>query len=245
MSPLEAVPRSGVAARAERRHPRPAARTRREEYVGRAEKELSDRGEYSWVADIRARVRVARSVARSETEFRSLLGSLGVTVSENSPRAPRQDWVYALADRPSRRVGGERLGLSYSRERLEPVLRTGGVRRIADAGEKAIAAAARSAIELGDLDELRTLSEAVAFVESLRATCVADLDRLAADVRGAELAAYARRIGMLPEQRPEPRLEARPSKPGRGKVTGNRESRGDDSAAAARSAERQERGEQR
>lgn len=245
MSPLEAVPRSGVAARAERRHPRPAARTRREEYVGRAEKELSDRGEYSWVADIRARVRVARSVARSETEFRSLLGSLGVTVSENSPRAPRQDWVYALADRPSRRVGGERLGLSYSRERLEPVLRTGGVRRIADAGERAIAAAARSAIELGDLDELRTLSEAVAFVESLRATCVADLDRLAADVRGAELAAYARRIGMLPEQRPEPRLEARPSKPGRGRVTGNRESRGDDSAAAARSAERQERGEQR
>lgn len=146
MSPLEAVPRSGVAARAERRHPRPAARTRREEYVGRAEKELSDRGEYSWVADIRARVRVARSVARSETEFRSLLGSLGVTVSENSPHAPRRDWMYAFADRPSRRVGGERLGLSYSRERLEPVLRAGGIRRIADAGERAIAAAARSAV---------------------------------------------------------------------------------------------------
>ena len=68
MSSLEAVPRSGVAARAESRHPKPAARTRREEYVGRAEKELSDRGEYSWVADIRARVRVARSVSRSETE---------------------------------------------------------------------------------------------------------------------------------------------------------------------------------
>lgn len=67
MSSLEAVPRSGVAARAESRHPRPAARTRREEYVGRAEKELSDRGEYSWVADIRARVRVARSVSRNET----------------------------------------------------------------------------------------------------------------------------------------------------------------------------------
>lgn len=244
MSPLEAVPRSGVAARAERRHPRPAARTRREEYVGRAEKELSDRGEYSWVADIRARVRVARSVARSETEFRSLLGSLGVTVSENSPRAPRRDWVYAFADQPSRRVGGERLGLSYSRERLEPVLRVGGIRRIADAGERAIAAAARSAVELGDLEELRTLSEAVALVESSRAMCAADLDRLAEDGRNAELAAYARRIGILSEKHPEPRLGAGPSKPGRRRA-GGRESGGDDSAAAARSAERQERGEQR
>lgn len=245
MSPLEAVPRSGVAARAERRRPRPAASTRREENVGRAEKELSDRGEYSWVADIRARVRVARSVARSETEFRSLLGSLGVTVSENSPHAPRRDWVYAFADRPSRRVSGERLGLSYSRERLEPVLRTGGFRRIADAGERAIAAAARSAVELGDLEELRTLSEAVALVESSRATCVADLDRLAMDARGAELAAYARRIGMLPEQRPEPRLGAKPSKSCLGRVAGNRGSRGIGSAETPRTPERQERGKQR
>lgn len=245
MTPLEAPSPSGVAARAERRHPRPAARTRREEYVGRAERELSDRGEYSWVSDIRARVRVARSVSRSEAEFRSLLGSLGVTVSENSPHAPRRDWVYAFADRPSRRVGGERLGLSYSRERLEPVLRAGGIRRIADAGERAIAEAARRAVDLGNLEELKTLSEAVALVESSRATCAADLDRLAEDGRNAELAAYARRIGILPEKRPEPRLGAGPSKPGRGRVAGSRGLRGDDSAAAARSAERQERGEQR
>lgn len=245
MSPLEATPRSGVAARAERRHPRPTARTHREEYVGRAERELSDRGEYSWVADIRARVRVARSVARSETEFRSLLGSLGVTVTENSPHAPRRDWVYAFADRPSRRVSGERLGLSYSRERLEPVLRTGGVRRIADAGERAIAAAARSAVELGGLEELRALSEVVALVESSRATCAADLDQLAADAHGAELAAYARRIGILPEKRPEPQFEARRPQSGHGRTDRSRGLRGSDSAAEARTPERQERGEQR
>lgn len=184
-------------------------------------------------------------MARSETEFRSLLGALGVTVSENSPHAPRRDWVYAFADRPSRRVSGERLGLSYSRERLEPVLRTGGFRRIADAGERAIAAAARSAVELGNLEELRTLSEAVALVESSRATCVADLDRLAMDARGAELAAYARRIGMLPEQRPEPRLGAKPSKSCLGRVAGNRGSRGIGSAETPRTPERQERGKQR
>lgn len=153
--------------------------------------------------------------------------------------------MYALDDRPSRRVGGERLGLSYSRERLEPVLRAGGIRRIADAGERAIAAAVRSAVELEDLEELRALSEAVALVESSRATCVADLDRLAVDGRNAELAAYARRIGILPEKRPEPRLGAKPSKPGRGRVAGNRESRGGDSAEATRTPKRQERGEQR
>ena len=245
MSPLEAVPRSGVAARAERRHPRPAARTRREEYVGCAEKELSDRGEYSWVADIRARVRVARSVARSETEFRSLLGSLGVTVSENSPRAPRRDWVYAFADQPSRRVGGERLGLSYSRERLEPILRVGGIRRIADAGERAIAAAARSAVELGDLEELKTLSEAVALVESSGAMCVADLDHLAENSRNAELAAYARRIGMLPERQLELRPEAKVLKGCRWQVGRHREPRRDDPAEIAWQSRRQERGNQR
>lgn len=85
----------------------------------------------------------------------------------------------------------------------------------------------------------------MALVESSRAMCAADLDRLAEDGRNAELAAYARRIGILPEKHPEPRLGAKPSKSGRGRVTGNRESRGDDSAAAAQSAERQERGEQR
>ena len=85
----------------------------------------------------------------------------------------------------------------------------------------------------------------MALVESSRAICAADLDRLAEGGRNAELAAYARRIGILPEKRPEPRLGAGPSKPGRRRAAADRESGGDDSAAAARSAERQERGEQR
>lgn len=136
--------------------------------------------------------------------------------------------MYALDDRPSRRVGGERLGLSYSRERLEPVLRAGGIRRIADAGERAIAAAARSAVELEDLEELRALSEAVALVESSRATCVADLDRLAVDGRNAELAAYARRIGNTPRETPRA--------PARGQTfeTRSREGRGEPGIARGR-----------
>lgn len=39
----------------------------------RAEAELSRRGLYSWVADIRSRIEIARAVARDEADFRSLL----------------------------------------------------------------------------------------------------------------------------------------------------------------------------
>ena len=154
------------------------------------------------MADIRARVKVARSVSRSEAEFRSLLASLGVEVSDNSPRAARRDWVYSLADAPTRKVSGERLGLSYGRERLQPLLRAGGARRIADAGERAIAAIARRAVEVGDLEELKTLSEAVALIESSRASCAADLDGLAAKGASPRLVEYVQQAGILPEERP-------------------------------------------
>ena len=240
MSALEPRAPSGVAARAQRRHGRPAPRTLRDEHVRRAEKELAGRGEYSWVADIRARVRVARSVSRSVGEFKSLLSSMGVEVSDNSPKAARRDWVYSLAETPSRKVGGERLGLSYSRGRLEPMLRAGGMGRLSDAGERAVAAAARAAVEVGDLAELKTLSEAVAFAESSRAACLDDLDAAAKNGREAALASYARRIGMLPGERPSPRWRgASPKAPQRNRAA---RAQRDDAAPAARSRDGRERG---
>ncbi len=139
LSALRAPKLAGVAARAQRRNPKRHPETYRSEYVRRVEKELTERGEYSWTADIRARVRIARTVARSEAEFRSVLSSMGVTVTDNSPKAQRRDWIYALADHPTRRISGERMGLAYGRERLEPLLRSGGIRRLEDAGERAIA----------------------------------------------------------------------------------------------------------
>lgn len=240
MSALEPRAPSGVAARAQRRHGRPAPRTLRDEHVRRAEKELAGRGEYSWVADIRARVRVARSVSRSVGEFKSLLSSMGVEVSDNSPKAARRDWVYSLAETPSRKVGGERLGLSYSRGRLEPMLRAGGMGRLSDAGERAVAAAARAAVEVGDLAELKTLSEAVAFAESSRAACLDDLDAAAKNGREAALASYARRIGMLPGERPSPRWRgASPKAPQRNRAV---RAQRDDAAPVARSRDGRERG---
>lgn len=205
----------GVAARAERRDPRPRPKTYRSEHVRRAERELIDRGEYSWTADIRARVRIARSACRSVPEFRSLLSALGVTVSDNSPRAPRRDWIYALADHPTRRVGGERLGLSYGRERLEPMLRSGGMGRLADSSAQRVTAIARRAVEVGSLDELNLLSKAVALIEVSGARSLVDLDALAEQSRSsntrdvAAVAGYVRAAGILPESRPE----AHPRKP--------------------------------
>lgn len=102
LTALRAPQATGVAARAQRRSPKRAPETFRSEYVRRAEQELTERGEYSWTADIRARVRIARTVSRSEAEFRSILGTIGVTVADNSPKAERRDWIYALASHPSR-----------------------------------------------------------------------------------------------------------------------------------------------
>ncbi len=200
---------TGVAARAQRRSPKGAPETFRSEYVHRAEQELTERGEYSWTADIRARVRIARTVSRSEAEFRSILGTMGVTVADNSPKTERRDWIYALASHPSRRISGERMGLAYGRERLEPLLRSGGVRRLEDAGERAIAAIAKRAVAVGDLAELRSLSGAVALIESSHARCLDDLDTLLkkdGDEATPQLVRYVKEKGLLPEERPAPTI---------------------------------------
>lgn len=197
---------TGVAARAQRRNPKRAPETYRSEYVRRAEQELVDRGEYSWTADIRARVRIARTVSRSEAEFRGILSAMGVTVSDNSPRAQRRDWIYAFADRPARRISGERMGLAYGREHLEPLLRAGGIRRLEDAGERAIAEIAKQAVEVGNLEKLRSLSGAVALIEASRARCTADLDVFLKRSGNADVSAasYIRSMGLLPTERPTP-----------------------------------------
>lgn len=222
LSALRLPEPSGVAARAARRNPKRAPETYRSEYVRRAERELSERGEYSWTADIRARVRIARTVARSEAEFRSVLSSMGVTVTDNSPKAQRRDWIYALADHPARRISGERMGLAYGRERLEPLLRSGGVRRLEDAGERAIASIAKRAVEVGDLGELARLSDAVVLIEASRARCLGDLDALSHEEGSAasRTVAYVRAKGLLPEERPT--TQVRRPQTSRAATDGNR-----------------------
>lgn len=95
------------------------------------------------------------------------------------------------------------MGLAYGRDRLEPLLRAGGVRRLEDAGERAIAAIAKRAVEVGDLAELRSLSGAVALMEASRARCLADLDSFLESSGSADApaASYIRTMGLLPEER--------------------------------------------
>lgn len=244
LRPPEAV---GVAARAQKRNPRRAPETYRSEYVRRAEQELTDRGEYSWTADIRARVRIARTVSRSEAEFRGILSAMGVTVSDNSPKAQRRDWIYAFADRPARRISGERMGLAYGRVHLEPLLRAGGIRRLEDAGERAIAAIAKRAVEVGDLAELRSLSGAVALMEASRARCLADLDgfleRSGND--DAPAASYIRAMGLLPEERATVRAVRPASRPAASRDAGRAASERQPQPARQPAQERRREGSER
>lgn len=170
-------------------------KTMQREYVRRAEREFEAKGEYSWVADIRSRVGIARAIARSEGEFRSVLSAIGVDVADNSPNARRRDWVYSLEGHPTWRVSGERLGLGYGREALEQSFSLGAARHLSDASERRIYEIARSAFELEDLAELRRLSDCVAAIGRNGAGRWESVESIEAS--DPELAAYIRGTGIL------------------------------------------------
>ena len=194
------------------------------EYIRRAEAELAAKGEYSWTADIRARVRIARTVARSEAEFRGALTAMGIDVSDNSPKAPRRDWIYSLADHPTRRISGERLGLSYGKEKLLASFALNGAGHLPDRSEREIARIAKSALEVGDLAELNKLSRAMSLIEANGIASIRDLRRL--EERGygkrawtdpgndeaTDLIEYIKRSGILPERTPAPAARTPASK---------------------------------
>ncbi|PNV66776.1 relaxase [Enteroscipio rubneri] len=141
--------------------PRAKARTLQETYRSRAERRAEAAGGYSWVADIRNRVSVAKGLARNEQEFRSILVMMGVGIEDNSPRARRQDWIFSLADAPARRVSGERLGASFGKAALERRLLGARAEHLPDASSREFLRLARKAVELKDLDELDSLSNAL------------------------------------------------------------------------------------
>lgn len=198
------------------------------EYVRRAEAELVASGAYSWTADIRARVRIARTVARSEAEFRGALSAMGVDVADNSPKAPRRDWVYSLSDHPTRRISGERLGLSYGKERLQLAFRSNGAGHLPDASEREIARIAKGALEVGDLEALKRLSRAMSLIEANGISCVRDLERFKASgyapggwtdpstEEAKQLVAFIERSGLLPEKAPRYALRTPASERGDG-----------------------------
>ena len=152
----------------------------RRKAVDRPEKELQSRGEYSWVADIRARIDVARGISDSPDAFRQTLRSMGISVRESASR--KGDWVYALADAPSRQVTGSRLGATYTRSHIARELSSGAASPLLRGGAE-IRSAARSAIEVGDLRELTHLAEAVRTVSQGGFKSLSGIDAAIARVR--------------------------------------------------------------
>ena len=136
-------------------------RTRQAVYFGREERGLIEAGSWSWVADIRNRVSVAKALAKSEAEFRSLLGTMEVDVSDNSPKARRSDWIFSLRGEPSKKVSGERLGMTFGKEALQHRFARHASYVPSGKATEAIRAHAASAIELNDLVDLDNLAAAL------------------------------------------------------------------------------------
>ncbi len=169
-------------------------KTMQQVHIGRVERELADAGSYSWVADIRNRVSVAKSLARNVDEFTQLLGMLGVDVKDNSRNARRDDWVFSLSDAPTRRVSGERLGLLFAKEIIQRQLARAGSYHPDAKSSRELLRNARSAILLNDLDDLSDLSRALRACAYHSVSTLRDCDtRLAALRRRTETSAGRQR----------------------------------------------------
>lgn len=146
-------------------------------YFGRAEKELMASGNYSWVGDIRARVALAKNTSKTQEEFMSALAKLGLSVRDNSERAYRQDWVFFLADEPSKCVSGERLGLTYGKKML--IARFERKESYCPGARSAqeIRRRAANAVSLNDLSDLSRLSAAIETCAKFNVRSLDDFER--------------------------------------------------------------------
>lgn len=133
-------------------------RSRQAVYFGRAERELMREGNYSWVGDIRARVALAKNTSRSEVEFFEALEKLGLNVEDNSASARRDDWIFSLADEPSKRVSGERLGYTFGKQILRDRFERQSAYHPTARSESEIRHRAVNAVRLNDLNDLSRLS---------------------------------------------------------------------------------------
>lgn len=152
-------------------------RTRQAVYQGRKERGIVETGGYSWVADIRGRVAIAKTLAHSEKEFMALLEKLEVNVSANSEKARRSDWIFSLADQPTLKVSGERLGMSFAKETLQRRFERQSAYHPTPASEAIIRTRAEHAVELNDLMDLDELASALQTCSRYGIRSMEDFDR--------------------------------------------------------------------
>ena len=152
-------------------------KTMQQLHLGRVEQELVEAGNYSWVADIRNRVSVAKSLARNEGEFKQVLGILGVNVADNSRKAKRDDWVFSFADTPTQKVSGERLGLLFAKETIRRELKRANSYHPDAKSSQALLRNARNAVLINDLQELDRLSQALTICAQNNVSSIQECDR--------------------------------------------------------------------
>lgn len=187
--------------------------SRQRVYIRKAEKEIAKKGEYSWVSDIRSRVSTARSLAMDEREFMTILAELGIEVSENSSRNARRDWIYSIADHPTWRITGERMGLAFGKSSIQARLLM--TDRVSPEARDRIEEIARNAIELADIAELEELAFSLEVNERYQIDSMEDyshvieeLERSGSDdveqVRAAR--SFCSRKGILPQRSSQRRI---------------------------------------
>ena len=153
------MPKGRVGRSDPRTPPRP--RTRWATYINKAERGILDAGAYSWVSDIRNRVSVAKVLSRNEGEFMRILELMEIEVAENSSQASREDWIFSMADQPSRKVSGERLGMTFGKIALTERFERIGSYHPDAASSRAILSMATDAVEVNDVAKLGSLAKAV------------------------------------------------------------------------------------
>lgn len=183
--------------------------SRQRVYVGKAEAGLRDAGKYSWVSDMRDRVSIARSIASSEADFKAVLETMGVTVSDNSPKCARRDWIYSFTDHPSRRVSGEKMGLMFGRDSIRSHFLSVDFVNLDGSEYELISDIAARAIELSDLSELHNLALTLETNERYRIDSMEDyahvIDELGrSGSKGIEAVkaaqSFSARKGLLPQR---------------------------------------------
>lgn len=189
----------GLAELASKDEPKkPGPRTRQQVYYGRKEKEIAAAGNYSWVADLRNRVSVAKTLARNEAEFRQILERLEVNITDNSPKAKRTDWVYSLAEEPTKKVSGERLGLLYGKETLQRDFERKGSYHPTAKSSQEVLRIARNAVVVNDLADLDRISGALSVCAWNGVSSIEECTRRAESLRKrAEKAEPDKRQGLL------------------------------------------------
>ena len=219
------------------------------------ERDRIARGEYSWVGDIRARVDVAKGIAKSPEDFQQALREMGVNVRESASR--KGDWVYSLAGTPSRQVTGSKLGASYTRREVTGWLRSPARRAPGPVTVRNVREVAAGAIEVKDLRELVALSEAVSVVSRGGFRSLSAMDSAASRMRGMpnreatvarleRVRQYCAEHGILPERSAAPaRDSAQANRQTGRKTSGQRGGQGGASRHRPRGqqARRSERGE--